>query len=93
MGLKSNIGKTEVQVISKTDITMDIKINNTPLKQVEDFIYFGGKISKKGSCTDGVKYRIGKALGAMQILNDNWKSKDISTSTKIQLYKTSSYRN
>ena len=35
-----------------------------------------------------LKYTIGKALGAMQNLNDIWKSKDISTSTKIQLYKT-----
>ena len=87
MGLKINISKTEVQVISKKDITMDIRINDTPLKQVEDFIYLGGKNSQKGSCTD-VKYRIGKALGAMQNLNDILKSKDISTSTKIQLYKT-----
>ena len=67
---------------------MDIKINNTPLKQVEVFIYLGGKISQRGSCTDDVKYRIGKAFGAMQNLNDIWKSKDISTSIKIRLYKT-----
>ena len=83
-----NIGKTEVQLISKKDIAMDIRINNTPLKQVEDFIYLRGNISQKGSCTDDVKYRIGKALGAMQNLNDIWKSRGISTSIKIQLYKT-----
>ena len=35
-----------------------------------------------------MKYRIGKALGAMQNLNDIWKSEDISTSMKIQLYKS-----
>ena len=87
MGLNINIGKTEVQVLSKKDITMDIRINNTPLKQVDDFIYLGGKISSRGSCNDG-KYRIWKALGALQNLNDIWKSKDIFTSTKIQLYKT-----
>ena len=67
---------------------MDIRTNNTPLKQFEEFIYLGGKISQKESCTDDGKYRIGKALGAMQNLNDIWKSKDISTSTKIQLYKS-----
>ena len=67
---------------------MDIRINNTPLKQVEDFIYLGGKISQIGSCTDDVKYRIGNALDAMQNLNDIWKSKDISTSTRIRLYKS-----
>ena len=32
LGLKINIGKTEVQVISKNDITMDISINGTKFK-------------------------------------------------------------
>ena len=88
MGLKINIGKTEVQVISKKDVTIDISINNTKLKQVDNFIYLGGKISQKGSCTEDIKHRIGKALGAVQILNDIWTSKDISTATKIHLYQT-----
>ena len=88
MGLKINIGKTGAQVVSKMDVPMDILINNTPLKQVEDFIYVGGKICQKVSFTDDVKYRSGKALGAIQSFKDFWKSKDISTSTKIQLYKT-----
>ena len=49
MGLKINIGKTEVQVISKKDIIMDITINNTKLKQVNDSKYLGGKSHKRGS--------------------------------------------
>ena len=93
MGLKINIGKTEVQVISKKDITMDIRINNTPLKKVEDFIYLGGTIFQKGSCTDAVKYRIGKALGAMQNLNDIWNLIRYSHINKNPaLQKHSSYR-
>ena len=35
-----------------------------------------------------MKYKIGKALGAMQNLTGIWKSKDISTSIKIQLYES-----
>ena len=75
MGLKINIGKTEVQVISKKDMDIDITINCTKLKQVNEFIYLGGKISQKGSCTEDIKHRIGKALGVFQNLKDIWASK------------------
>ena len=88
LGLKINIGKTEVQAMSKKDITMNISINGTQLNQVENFIYLGGKISQKGSCCDDVKHRIGKSLGAVQSLNVIWKSKDISIATKVKLYQT-----
>jgi len=88
LGLKININKTEVEVISKKDITINITINNTQLNQVENFVYLGGKISQKGSCTDDVKHRIGKALGTVQHLNDIWSSKDITPTTKMQLYNT-----
>jgi hypothetical protein len=54
-------------VISKKDIEMEITINNIKLDQVSDFIYLGGKISQKGSCTDDITLRIGKALGAEKI--------------------------
>ena len=70
MGLKINIGKTEVQVISKKDMDIDITINGTKLKQVNEFIYLGGKISQKGSCTEDIKHRIGKALGVFQNVKD-----------------------
>ncbi len=33
---------------------MDISINGTKLKQVDNFIYLGGKISQKGSCSDDI---------------------------------------
>ena len=88
LGLKINIGKTEVQVISRRDIEVKININNTDLKQVEHFVYLGGKISKKGTCTEDIQLRIGKALGAMQSINDILNSKEISRPTKMELYST-----
>ena len=39
LGLKVNIAKTEVQVISKRKCNLDIDIANDRLKQVEDFVY------------------------------------------------------
>ena len=52
LGLKINIAKTEVQVIGKIENHIKININGTTLKQVENFIYLGGTISQKGSCTE-----------------------------------------
>ena len=76
-GLKINIKKTEVQVISTNPHPLNININNTKLAQVEKFVYLGGTIAQTGSCTEDVQHRIGKALGAFQALNKIWKSKDI----------------
>ena len=86
-GLKINIAKTEVQVISKRSQEINININGKPLQQVDKFVYLGGTISQSGSCSDDVQHRIGKALGAIQQLNKIWSSKDISITTKMELYK------
>ena len=41
-GLTINISKTQVQVIKREKVQLDILIDRKPLKQVEDFIYLGG---------------------------------------------------
>ena len=67
-----------------------VEIMNGPLKQVESFIYLGhvgGTISQKGSCTEDIKSRIGKALGAVQRLQPIWKAEDIQQDTKVELYR------
>ena len=87
MGLKINISKTEVQVISRDEVTLHININGQQLKQVQEFVYLGGTISQKGSCSEDIKSRIGKALGAVQRLQPIWNAGDIQRSTKIELYR------
>ena len=79
LGLKINIAKTELQVIGKKENHIKININGTTLKQVENFIYLGGTISQKGSCTEDIKSRIGKALGAVQRLQPIWKAEAYKT--------------
>ena len=60
-GLKINIAKTEMQVISKGKCDLSITINNNRLKQVEDFVYLGGTIADNGSSTNDIKTIIRKA--------------------------------
>ena len=87
-GLKINIAKTEVQVISKGKCELSITINNNRLKQVEVFVYLGGTIADNGSSTNDIKTRIRKAGAAFQRLNSIWTSKNINNHTKRQLYQT-----
>ncbi|XP_072042920.1 uncharacterized protein [Amphiura filiformis] len=86
-GLTINIAKTEVQVIGRETAKATISIGNSILEQVESFIYLGGVITEKASSEKDIKRRIGLAMGIMQKLNPIWKSKDISTITKLELYK------
>ena len=87
-GLKINISKTQVQVISKQKQTLDINIDGHKLEQVQTFVYLGGAITETGTCEDDIKQRICKALGAVQRLHTIWQSKDIRKDTKLQLYNT-----
>ena len=88
IGLKVSIAKTEVQAISKSKCSLNIDIANDRLKQVEDFVYLGGKIAENGSSTSDIKNRIRKAGAAFQRLNNIWTSKSISSHTKMQLYQS-----
>ncbi|XP_072017475.1 uncharacterized protein [Amphiura filiformis] len=86
-GLTINIAKTEVQVIGRETAKATISIGNSTLEQVESFIYLGGVITEKASSEKDIKRRIGLAMGIMQKLNPIWKSTEISTITKLELYK------
>ena len=65
-----------------------IKIDSKDLKQVDDFIYLGGTISDDASTDKDVQRRTGLACGVMQSLAPIWKSKAISTQTKVKVYET-----
>ena len=86
-GLTINKGKTEVQIITKESKPMSVYIDEVQLKQVETFTYLGGVISENSTCTDDIRRRIGLAMGGMQKLTSIWKSKEITTETKIELYR------
>ena len=53
IGLSLNAKKTENMIISKRDTAQKctIKVNNTTLKQTEQFKYLGSQITSNGKCT------------------------------------------
>ena len=69
MGMKMNLEKTEVQYIGKEKVEMNISINGTTLKQVDEFVYLGSKITGAGCSDQDVRRRIGLANGVVQSLD------------------------
>ena len=49
IGMKMNLEKTEVQYIGKEKVDMNISINGTSLKQVDELVYLESKIAGNGS--------------------------------------------
>ena len=85
--LTINIGKSQVQVISKDNTKINIKIDDKVLEQVDSFIYLGGVITNMASSEGDIKGRIGLAMSIMQKLNSIWKSSEITTLTKLEIYR------
>ena len=46
--MKISVNKTETMKVSKTPHTLNIKINDTNLKQVKGFKYLGSTFTKDG---------------------------------------------
>jgi len=87
IGMRINIDKTEMQLISKRKNEMNITVRGNKLKQVSD-VYLGGKFHEEGGLKSAVQRRIGLACDAMKRLSKIWRSRDISPSTKVKVYKT-----
>ena len=66
---------------------MSVFIDEEKMKQVETFTYLGGVSTENSPCTDDIKRNIGIAIRGMQKLTSIWKSKEITTETKIELYR------
>ena len=67
---------------------MMVNIEKTEVQQIDDFIYLGGTISDDASTDKDVQRRTGLACGVMQSLAPIWRSKAISTQTKVKVYET-----
>ena len=63
--------------------TVHIIIDNERIEPVQDFLFLGSKIDGSGELEPEIKRRIALGPSAMQGMPKIWKSKDISTATKI----------
>jgi len=84
MGMRINIDKTEVQLVSKRKTEMNITVRENKIKQVREFVYLGGKFDEEGGSKPGVQRIIGLACDALKRLRKIWRSRDISPNTKVK---------
>ena len=70
--MKMNAKKTVTMVISSKDpkLTININIDNNPIKHVDNFVYVGYLITDDGRCEHEMKRRIEIARAAFRKLND-----------------------
>jgi len=85
MGMRINIYKTQVQLMSKRKTEMNITVRGNKIKQVREFVYLDGIFGEKGGSKPDVQRRIGLACDAMKRLIKIWRSRDISPSTKVKV--------
>ena len=63
-------------------------MGNVEVKQLQEFVYLGGTIRCDATCDKDILRRIGIASGVARSLEKVWKTKDISTNTKVLVYRT-----
>ena len=79
--------KSKIVVKSTNNTPARIQMNGQLLEEVDAFKYLGSTLTKDGRSTKEIKTRIGLATSAMARLNKVWRSRDISFTTKMRLYK------
>ena len=65
-----------------------VTIEGEPLEEFKDFKYLGSYISSDSNIDKEVSTRIGLAAQAFKKLNNIWKSRTLSTKTKLRIYQS-----
>ena len=81
VGLKLNIQKTKIMA---SDPVTSWQIDR---ETVADFIFWGSKITADGDCSQEIKRQLLLGRKVMTNLDSILKSRDITLSTKIRLFK------
>ena len=84
VGLKVNIQK--IKIMASGPIT-SWQIDGETLEAVPDFIFWGTKITADGDCSHEIKRRLLLGRKVMTNLENIFKSRDITLSTKVHLIK------
>ena len=83
-GLKLNIQKTKI--MASGPIT-SWQIDGETVETVTDFIFLGSKIAADGDCSHEIKRRLLLGMKVLTNLDSILKSRDITLSTKVCLFK------
>ena len=84
VGLKLNIQKTKIMA---SGLITSWQIDRETMEIVTDFIFLGSKITADGDCSHEIKKCLLLGRKAMTNLNSIFKSRDITSSTKVHLVK------
>ena len=84
VGLKLNIQKTKI--MASGPIT-SWQIGGETVETVSDFIFLGSKITTDGDCSHEIKRRLLLGRKVMTNLDSIFKSRDITSPTKVRLVK------
>ena len=87
-GLQINTEKTMTMVFGQEDIKEGLKIKGRIIENITEFVYLGSLLTWDNDCNKEIKRRIARATGAMAGFKTIWKSKHISTETKINIVRT-----
>ncbi|XP_076038445.1 uncharacterized protein LOC143023730 [Oratosquilla oratoria] len=86
-GLAINVQKTEVLNMCQSPAP-EFLINKQPLRNVEEFTYFGSVLSSTNDLTSEVQRRIGLASASFGRLSHRvFMNRDLAITTKISVYK------
>ena len=88
VGLKLNIQK--MKIMASGPIT-SWQIDGETVETVADFIFLGSKITADSDCCHEIKRRLLLGRKAMTNLDNIFKSRDITLSTKVHLVKAMVY--
>ena len=82
--LKLNIQKTKIMASS---LITSWEIDGETVETVSDFIFLGSKITADGDCSHEIKRRLLLVRKVMTKLDSIFKSRDITSPTKVHLVK------
>ena len=86
-GIRINKEKTKVMKINSRSMS-NVRLSEGELEEVTSFTYLGSIVNTTGGTEQDIKARIGKARTAFSLLNKLWRSREISTRTKVRLFNT-----
>ena len=84
VGLKLNIQKMKIMASGPTT---SWQIDGETVETVSDFIFWGSKITADGDCSHETKRHLLLGKKVMTNLDNIFKSRDITLSTKVRLVK------
>ena len=85
LGLNVNKGKTKIMKINSKN-SSPVTVQREVLDEVQSFTYLGSIVDTNGETDSDVRARTGKARAAFTVLNQIWKSREMSIQTKLHIF-------